>query len=167
MANLYRGRNQIMSFRISIPPNRRAALRLLSSVRQQLLAALASETDASGRTQADIARELGVNRSVISRFLSGSRDMMVGNLAEVAWALDREVAITLGEAGSGIKSRDIAAEAVPATVMVNASEEAEKYGAEVYRMETSVSGLTVQLAMSPTPASQSSPTGNPVFLAGE
>lgn len=69
-----------MSYQIAIPKTRRAAARFIQQVRAQLLRAVA-EAEVS---QADIARELGVNRSVINRELRGTSDLSLGRVAEIA-----------------------------------------------------------------------------------
>ncbi len=150
-----------MSFRISVRPSRRAAIRLVSDVREQLTIAL-EEAKAGGRTQADVARELDVNRSVIHRFVSGSRDMMVGTLAEVAWALDREVTITVGPAQAGIKAHDIAAEAAPATTLISPKDEARKYAYAGFKSEESDPTTARPKLGAPPPVS--APTGRSIPL---
>lgn len=70
----------MMSYQIAIPKTRRAAARFIQQVRAQLLRAVA-EADVS---QADIARELGVNRSVVNRELRGTSDLSLGRVAEIA-----------------------------------------------------------------------------------
>jgi transcriptional regulator with XRE-family HTH domain len=80
-----------MSFRISITPSRRAAGRFIATVRRELQKALAEEEarGADAIKQADIARAIGVNRSVINRELRGHADISVGRIGELAWALGR------------------------------------------------------------------------------
>lgn len=81
-----------MSFQISVTPSRRAAARFIASVRRELLKALADEEakGSNGIKQADIARAIGVNRSVVHRELRGHADITLGRLAELAWALGRK-----------------------------------------------------------------------------
>lgn len=80
-----------MSFRISITPSRRAAGRFISLVRRELQKAVAEEESRGGDgiKQADIARAIGVNRSVINRELRGHADITMGRIGEIAWALGR------------------------------------------------------------------------------
>lgn len=78
-----------MSFQITISPNRRAAARFVTHVRLAILKAYAEEQKASGLTQSAIARALGVHRSVINRELKGLKDMTLGRVAELAWAMGR------------------------------------------------------------------------------
>jgi transcriptional regulator with XRE-family HTH domain len=60
-------------------------------VRRELLKALADEETRGPDAikQSDIARAIGVNRSVINRELRGHADISVGRIGELAWALGR------------------------------------------------------------------------------
>lgn len=82
------------SFQITIAPNRRAAARFINSARRKLLLALGEEQK-SGLSQADIARALGIHRSVINRELRGQKDLTLGRVAELAWAMGREATISI------------------------------------------------------------------------
>jgi DNA-binding IclR family transcriptional regulator len=83
------------SFQIAIEPNRRAAARFVGQVRRALQKAFAEEQKKRGLSQADIARALGVNRSVINRELKGFKDITLGRVAELAWVLGRSPAFDL------------------------------------------------------------------------
>lgn len=83
------------SFQIAISPSRRAAGRFISRVRRTLLRALDEEGVRSGLNQSDIARSIDVHRSVISRELNGRQNITVGRIAELAWALGREIEFDL------------------------------------------------------------------------
>ena len=85
------------SFQISISPSRRAAGRFISRVRRSIQRALAEEHRKSGVTQSDIARTIGVHRSVINRELRGQKDITLGRVAELAWALGRTPSLELPE----------------------------------------------------------------------
>jgi IS30 family transposase len=85
-----------MSFQISIPPNRHVAARFIDNVRHALLrAALQSKV-----SQSQIARALGVHRSVIHRELKGYQDITVGRAAELAWAMGKKAVFSLEEQAS-------------------------------------------------------------------
>jgi plasmid maintenance system antidote protein VapI len=73
-----------MSFRITLAPNRKAATRFIGSVRRRLQRAFVDNPDVS---RSDVARQLDVHRSVITRQLQGTADMSLGRIAEIAWAL--------------------------------------------------------------------------------
>jgi transcriptional regulator with XRE-family HTH domain len=77
------------SFQISITPSRRAAARFVMGVRRAILKALEEEGKKSGLKQTDIARAIGVHRSVINRELRGKKDLTLGRVAELAWAMGR------------------------------------------------------------------------------
>jgi plasmid maintenance system antidote protein VapI len=79
------------SFRIGISPNRRAAARFVARVRRVLQRALVEERERTGINQSKIAQSLDVHRSVISRELNGLQDITLGRVAELAWAMGREI----------------------------------------------------------------------------
>jgi transcriptional regulator with XRE-family HTH domain len=85
------------SFQITVSPSRRAAGRFVSHVRRAIQRALEEEHQKSGLTQSDIARAIGVHRSVINRELRGQKDFTLGRLAELAWALGRKPVFELIE----------------------------------------------------------------------
>ena len=86
-----------MSFRISISPKDRTAGRFVSRVRRSIQKALAEEAQKNGLTQSDLARAIGVNRSVISREIRGYKDLSLSRVAELAWALGRRPVFTMEE----------------------------------------------------------------------
>lgn len=59
------------------------------SVRRTIQKALAEEEKKRGLKQTDIARAIGVHRSVINRELKGRKDITLGRVAELAWAMGR------------------------------------------------------------------------------
>jgi hypothetical protein len=83
-----------MSFQITISPSRRAAARFVTAVRRAIQKAYVEEQKA-GLTQTAIARALGVHRSVINRELRGRKDMTIGRVAELAWAMGRVPSFTM------------------------------------------------------------------------
>jgi transcriptional regulator with XRE-family HTH domain len=66
--------------------------------------ALAEERKKSGLTQSQIARAIGVHRSVINREINGYKDLTLGRVAELAWALGRKPFFALPEATNPIGS---------------------------------------------------------------
>lgn len=85
-------------FRISLTPAKRTAGRFSASVRRELQKALAEEHQTRGLTQAGIAAELGVNRSVIHRQIVGHENMTIGRVGEIAGVLGREPSFSLPKA---------------------------------------------------------------------
>jgi plasmid maintenance system antidote protein VapI len=83
------------SFQIAISPSRRAAARFIARVRRALQKAVVEEGERNGITQSEIARSIGVHRSVISRELNGRQDITLGRIAELAWAMGREIEFDL------------------------------------------------------------------------
>lgn len=85
------------SFQIAISPSRRAAARFIARVRRALQTAVVEAGERSGVNQSEIARSIGVHRSVISRELNGRQDITLGRIAELAWAMGREIEFELVE----------------------------------------------------------------------
>lgn len=79
------------SFRLKIDPRQRAVGRFILSVRTALQQAFAEEQAEHGLTRAELARRLDTHRSAITRWLSGSDSLSLRTIAELAWALGREV----------------------------------------------------------------------------
>lgn len=84
-----------MFFRFEIGARARAASRLIGSIRDDLVKAVVQEKEASGLTQQQLAQKLGVSRATLNRSLAGNRELTLRSVAELAWALDREVSIEL------------------------------------------------------------------------
>jgi transcriptional regulator with XRE-family HTH domain len=99
------------SFQISITPSRRAAARFVGGVRRKILRALEEEQKKRGLKQTDLARAIGVHRSVINRELRGMKDLTLGRVAELAFALGRVPSFELPEmaypAGSNVATPQI------------------------------------------------------------
>ena len=77
------------SFQIAVEPSRKAAARFVLQVRRNLQKAFVEEQTARGLSQSEIARLLKVHRSVINRELKGFKDMTLGRVGELAWAMGR------------------------------------------------------------------------------
>jgi transcriptional regulator with XRE-family HTH domain len=86
------------SLQISITPSRRQATRFVSKVRRSLQKALAEEQKKRGLSQSDIARTIGVHRSVINRELHGFKDITMGRVGELVFAMGRKPVFDLLEA---------------------------------------------------------------------
>jgi hypothetical protein len=85
------------SFQTSTKPSRRAAARFVTGVRRKILKALEEEQQKRGLKQTDIARAIEVHRSVINRELRGKKDLTLGRVAELAWAMKRVPTFDLPE----------------------------------------------------------------------
>ncbi len=77
-------------YRFDIDARSRKAGRLIGRIRSELLKALTEEKRA-GLTQQELARRLEVGRSALNRQLSGESNLSLRSLADLAWALDREI----------------------------------------------------------------------------
>lgn len=109
------------SFQIAISPNRRAAARFVSLVRRSLQKALVEEQKKSGLSQSDIARAIGVNRSVINRELKGVKDITIGRVAELAWALGRKPTFGLEEQITIVGQNTLPISATPSVIVKTAT----------------------------------------------
>jgi transcriptional regulator with XRE-family HTH domain len=81
-------------YRFDVGARSRKAGRLIGRIREELLKALTEEKDA-GLTQQELARRLDVRRSLLNRQLSGESGLSLRSLADIAWALDREISFEL------------------------------------------------------------------------
>lgn len=98
-----------MSFQIKISPQRAQAVYFLSAIRQAFKQAIVDGMKQGGPNQSEIARRLGVHKSVISRELNGAGDITAGRIAELAYALGLEAHIELRPFRSGEPARNLAA----------------------------------------------------------
>jgi hypothetical protein len=85
------------SFQIALSPNRRAAARFIGQVRRSLQKAYVEEQKKNGLSQSEIARMIKVHRSVINRELKGLKDMTIGRVGELSWAMGRRPLFTAEE----------------------------------------------------------------------
>jgi transcriptional regulator with XRE-family HTH domain len=81
-------------FRFDIDARSRTAGRFIGRVRRELLRVI-SEEKRAGLTQQELARRLESRRSNVNRQLAGEDDITLRSLAELAWALDREIVFEL------------------------------------------------------------------------
>ncbi|WP_315775097.1 MULTISPECIES: helix-turn-helix transcriptional regulator [unclassified Bradyrhizobium] len=98
------------SFQITLSPSKRVAGRFVNSVRRKLQRAFAEETAKRGLTQTEIAKEIGVHRSVINRELKGHKDITLGRVAELALAMGRKAIIELVELDQQAAGQNISSE---------------------------------------------------------
>jgi len=80
---------------ISLPARRRTYVRMLGEIRHALLTAVAEESATRGLTRTGMARELGRDKSFITRKLAGTSNMTLETLADLAFALNRPVRVSL------------------------------------------------------------------------
>ena len=104
----------MISYKSRITPRRRKFVRLIGDIQEELHRVLMDEHEVRGITQADIARMLGKDRSFVSRKMSGRSNMTLETIAELAWALDREILFRMpsSEEILGYQPNDVGEEAV-------------------------------------------------------
>lgn len=76
-----------MSYRMRISDRSRKAGRFVSKVHKEIQQAFVE----SGLKQQQLAERLGVNRSVINRQLLGESNLTLRTIADLAWALERDI----------------------------------------------------------------------------
>ena len=79
------------SYTSKIDPRRRIFVRLLTAVYGEIERALAESEKDHKLSRAEIARRLGINRSVLTRRLNGTQNMTLETVADMAWALERDI----------------------------------------------------------------------------
>ena len=79
------------SSKLKIGPRRRNYVRLIGNVRHVLSQALVEE----GLTKSQVAVTLNTNPSFVTRKLAGTSNMTLETLADLAYAMNRSVEITL------------------------------------------------------------------------
>jgi transcriptional regulator with XRE-family HTH domain len=85
----------MMSSRSGLDKRARTYARMIADIRHELHQALSEENGKRGLTQARIAEILGKNKSFISRKFNGTSNMTLETLADLAYALDRPVRVSL------------------------------------------------------------------------
>lgn len=79
----------------SASARRRTFVRLIGEIRHALNQALTEEYEARGLTKADIARDLGKDKSFVTKKLGGTSNMTLETLADLAFAMNRPVKIQM------------------------------------------------------------------------
>lgn len=85
-----------MSYQLKIGPRQRKAGRFIGAVRDAFLRVIAADKAFGKRiTQQSIALKLGVDRSVVNRWLTGEANLTLRTVGELAWALDCDISFEL------------------------------------------------------------------------
>lgn len=83
------------SVKSPISKQRRTYTRLIGEIQHALNQALTEENVARGLTRAKMAEILRCDRGTITKLFSGTRNMTLETLADLAYALDRPVRVSL------------------------------------------------------------------------
>lgn len=83
------------SSNLTIDKRRRTFVRLIGEVQHALNQAFVEESEARGLTRVDMAKAIEKDKSFITRKLNDPSNMTFETLADLAYALDRPVKITL------------------------------------------------------------------------
>ena len=92
------------SFQFAPTPRKRKVARFIRRVRRELQKAFIEEKTARGLTQAELARTLGINRSLVCRQLAGSANLTLRTIGDYAWALDRDPNFSLDRSAPPVGS---------------------------------------------------------------
>ena len=84
-----------MSFRFEIGARARAASRFVANVRSDLVAAIIARRSENGITQQQLAEFVGVSRKELNSYLCGQKELPLRSIADLAWALDKEIHVEL------------------------------------------------------------------------
>jgi len=82
------------SYRPQVSLRRRTFSRLVGDIHQELARVMTKKPSV---TKAEIARRLGVDRSLVTRRLNGTSNMTLETLADLAWAMDQKIEIRLSD----------------------------------------------------------------------
>lgn len=76
-----------MSFNLKLPAKDRATGRFMSRVHRALAKAVSEAKENKGLTQQQIADAMGVDKSVVSRILSGESNLTLKTIGDISWVL--------------------------------------------------------------------------------
>lgn len=84
-----------MSFQFEIGARARAASRFIANIRSDLVATILERRSEKGFSQQQLAEMVGVSRRDLNGYLCGQRELPLRSIADLAWALDKEIHIEL------------------------------------------------------------------------
>ena len=79
------------SFKFKTDARKKKFIRLVSDVHAELAEAIYRGEHNKSGTKAELARKLGINKSVLSRRLNGTSNMTLLAIADIAWATDCDI----------------------------------------------------------------------------
>jgi transcriptional regulator with XRE-family HTH domain len=83
------------SSNLRLDDREKSYVRLIGEIEHALNQALSEEHKSRGLTKAQIASLIEKNKSFVTRKLSGSSNMTLETLADLAWAMNRPVRVSL------------------------------------------------------------------------
>jgi hypothetical protein len=105
---------------LKLDKRRRTYVRLIGEIQHALNEALRQESERRNLTVTGMAELLGVDKSFVSRKMSGSSNMTLETLADLAYALDRSIGLVLQSRaprpGANYASGDTSTSAVSANL---------------------------------------------------
>jgi DNA-binding phage protein len=88
------------SSRRTTDPRRLAFLNLAAQIETQLRDAFERQHENGKVSQSDLSKKLGVNRSAIHRRLMGQANMTIETIADMVWALDLAINVSIYDPAS-------------------------------------------------------------------
>jgi transcriptional regulator with XRE-family HTH domain len=92
-----------MSFRFDVGARARSASRLIGNIRSDIIAAVVRHRTAENVSQQRLAESIGISRADLNSYLSGQKDLTLRSLADIAFALNKEIVVELRDPESGSK----------------------------------------------------------------
>ncbi|HIJ61791.1 MAG TPA: helix-turn-helix domain-containing protein [Rhodospirillaceae bacterium] len=86
-------------FRLAIDPKSEKAADFIGEVRAELGRVLAELAEA-GISKSDVAKRLEIHRSAVTRRIRGTENLTLRTLAEMAWAMNRDIVFQLAQQDS-------------------------------------------------------------------
>jgi transcriptional regulator with XRE-family HTH domain len=99
-----------MSFRFDVGARARSASRLIGNLRSDIIAAVVKHRTSENVSQQRLAETIGISRSDLNSYLSGQKDLTLRSLADIAFALNKEIVVELRDPDSGSKGNYFEAE---------------------------------------------------------
>lgn len=116
------------SFSFEVSPRKRKRGRFINVVRKEIQKAVSEVLDERGISQSQLAEELGINRSVLSRRLNGRANLTLSSIADLAWVLDRDLHFSMERPDNkGVLSKNYAE---PSRLEVDSDDVAEAQSAK-------------------------------------
>ncbi|MBM7048367.1 helix-turn-helix transcriptional regulator [Rhizobium lusitanum] len=84
-----------MSFQFDLDPREEASISLIADVAANLRNAVNTYRERTGVNQSDIAAKLDVDRALLTKCLSGFRNITLRTLSDIAWAIGSKVEINI------------------------------------------------------------------------
>ncbi len=92
-----------MSFRFDVGARARSASRLIGNLRSDIIAAVVKHRTSENVSQQRLAESIGISRTDLNSILNGKKDLTLRSLADIAFALNKEIVVELRDPESASK----------------------------------------------------------------